>query len=118
MKITYEQFVRGIAAINGYRDLLKKVYLAFQEAGEQRIDSLGGDGLLSELTRQLEERCNDSCEPNGSMIEYMLYECGGPVRLEDGREFMTRTPEELWAYWEAVGEGPFSAHPVEKGAGS
>lgn len=108
MEITYEQFARGIAAIQAYRDLLARVSQAYQDAGEQRVDSLGGDGAVSELTRQLEERCGDPNERYGSMITYMLYDCGGPVAEVDGTSRMVNTPELLWRYWQETARGPFA----------
>lgn len=115
--ITRDEFLRGVAALNAYRKLVREVGDAMHRAGVgYRIEDLGGAPLAEELTRQLEARCNDPSEGDGSMIEYMLYDCGGPVREADGTEFMVNTPERLWTYWEATHNGPF-AHVKHKAEG-
>jgi len=106
--ITREQFIRGIDTINRYRQMVDAVGKAMIKGGCVAPDDIGGDDLLKELTRQIEERCNDADTPYGSMVSYMLYDCGGPVVLDDGRRFMVDTPELLWAYWKLTGNGPFS----------
>jgi hypothetical protein len=109
-EITRDQFLRGIEAINAHNRLVKVVYDAFAAAGEDRVDGLGASRLLNELSRQLEERCNDPNVPmQGSMIDYVLYEQGGLVIEADGSKRMVNTPELLWSYWEETGCGPFEA---------
>jgi hypothetical protein len=108
--ITREQFLRGIAAVQRYAELVRAVQAAMETHGiGGRIEDVGGEAVALELTRQLEERCNDPGGEHGSMIDYMLYDCGGPVVEADGRRFMVNTPELLWAYWEQTGNGPFEA---------
>lgn len=108
MGISRDQFLRGIAAIERYQTMRRAIQAAMEAGGIQELTYPGsGDDLLSELTKQLEERCNDPQIQHGSMIAYMLYDCGGPVHLADGRKFMTKTAEQLWTYWEASATGPF-----------
>lgn len=108
MKITCEQFLRGLAVYQAYEDFIRDVNRALKKLGADAVPDLGGEPLLVELRRQIEERCNDTRAEDGStFIEYMLYDIGGPVRTADGREFMVNTPELLWAYWEATNSGPF-----------
>ncbi len=105
--ITFEQFARGIAAIEQYRVLVHTIARAFSEAGEERIDSLGGGGVCNELRRQLEERCGDEADGYGTMVEYMLYERGRCVTA-DGVEMVVDSPEALWRWWEITESGPFT----------
>jgi len=115
MQITREQFLRGCEAINSYRALVHTVHDAMSAADCEPMNGLGGDAICSELTRQLEERCNDPSSKYGSLIEYMLYDCGGPIIIADGKidhddgsEWMVNTPELLWTYWQETGSGPFA----------
>lgn len=113
--ISREQFLRGIGAIQRYREMCQAIRIAYDIGGcADRVDGFSGDDILGELTRQLEERCNDPRKPHGSMIEYMLYDCGGPVHLSDGRHFMVDAPGLLWDYWRAVGEGPFDGEAAKR----
>lgn len=126
--ITLAQLERGVAAIDRYRSLVHTVYEAFRAADEDRIDGLGGSGLVNELTRQLEERCQDHCGGGGSMIEYMLYEGrdhGGRCVTADGREFNVDSPTALWSWRHATETGPFTpsrevqaSSPSEASAGN
>lgn len=116
-EITLDQLKRGVAAIDAHRDLLKAVHDAFLAAGEERVDSLGGVGLMAELTRQLEERCNDPKQRlGGSMIEYMLYEGrshGGRCTTNEGQTIEVNSPEALWEWWRLTSSGPFTATTVK-----
>jgi hypothetical protein len=106
--ITRDQFLRGIAAINAYRGLVSAIDEVVRATEGGTFTGLGSDGLLNELTHQLEERCGDPSDADGSMIEYMLYECGGPVVEANGDSRMVNTPELLWTYWEETLSGPFT----------
>jgi hypothetical protein len=110
--ITLDQLKRGIAAIDAHTELLATVGRAFAAAGQQRIDSLGGEGLVHELLSQLEERCNDPPgRYDGSMIDYMMYEGrgnGGRCVSSDGHEVSVNSPENLWRWWRITETGPFT----------
>jgi len=115
--ITKDQFLRGIAAVLRHDQAVKSIREAWTAAGVEDYGiGMLGDPLAHEVVRQLEERCNDADHHHGSMITYMLYDCGGPVTWE-GQSYMTRTAEELWAYWEASKSGPFSLNPKPEGEG-
>jgi hypothetical protein len=102
-----------MAALQRYQQMKAEVEHAFARGGCLEGASLGGDDLSDELVRQLCDRCNDTMDPSfGSMIEWVLYEGGGPVRDNDGTEYLTDTPEALWDTWKHLKMGPFSIERV------
>lgn len=111
--ITFEQFKRAIDAIDAHERLLGAIREAFKAAGDDPPPSLGCDGILCELLRQLAERCDDPEEEfGGTMVGYMLYEGrkhGGRCVGADGIEMDVNSPEALWEWWRLTRSGPFSA---------
>jgi len=68
-----------LIALQRYQQMKAEVEHAFARGGCLEGASLGGDDLSDELVRQLCDRCNDTMDPSfGSMIEWVLYEGGGP----------------------------------------
>ena len=107
-KITRDQFMRGVAAIDRYLTMRNKVEAAMIDGGCD-LNGMAGDALLDELTDQLSERCGDvRDEIAGTMLGWVLWENGGEITETDGTTRTVTTPEELWAYWETVSEGPFA----------
>lgn len=106
--ITEAQFMRGMGAVARYRTMVGAMQKAGEAGGLQRIDGHHGDALLDELTSQMSERCRDDDGGSGTFIEYMLYDCGGPVTVPGGKSYMVNTPELLWAYWQETETGPFA----------
>lgn len=108
--ITKDQFIRGMDAIEAHRDLKAAVDAVLEMAGCEPSTDMGGGKLLDEIVTQLEERCNDPVAGLvASAIGWVVWEGGGDVIEDDGRQFSVRTPDELWTWWETTERGPFGA---------
>lgn len=109
MKITREQFVRGITALRAHLDGARAICDVAERAGWRNFE-VGDETLCDELVRQLRERCGDDIDQpignSNSLIEYAIWDADGPEDI-DGEMFDLRIPEEVWRFWEQTSTGPF-----------